>query len=485
MAITSLALSGITELYLIGKGLRLVTTPRDEIDLLKHSGINRLTIGLTLIIDVYMRVVLLVVFYLVSIKASQEIFRLKLTIVSILLSMFVRQLAFILSAESIPEILRRASGPPHWSFLVIGIGELVAFVLAANAIINWESDATIRVDGLIAILKGLIFGYVPDLLGYLFIFQFPPSYMVLISLIAIVLGYNIINSLLNFKLFKRHDVDYLIIARSNLAEGNYVNALAVLEQVKHHTISWYCIRSVCFLGLFQFGDAWSTLLHAPIEVISSYGNALNDEEMLLILSNMCAANNFSYDSKAELLNYALSKNVRDPVIAHFILVLFRELTRFEDSEEDSSFVSKLLENDGFPLSRIVTNIFGDEIEEAKDSIVSYRPNSRIDSIVYVRLGLEAEITPKPVNRVESKLKIAKAERIYLYRHELMEETNCGAVESIIEYQTVKYILDCAIEYDTTPDHQQAWRHLLRRISRRESIISNAVFRELLQGELRG
>ena len=262
LAITSLALGGITELYLIGKGLRLVTTPRDEIDLLKHSGINRLTIGLTLIIDVYMRVVLLVVFYLVAIKASQEIFRLKLTIVSILLSMFVRQLAFILSAKSIPEILRRASGPPHWSFLVIGIGELVAFVLAANAIINWESDATIRVDGLIAILKGLIFGYVPDLLGYLFIFQFPPSYMVLISLIAIVLSYNIINSLLNFKLFKRHDVDYLIIARSNLAEGNYVNALAVLEQVKHHTISWYCIRSVCFLGLFQFGDAWSTLLHA-------------------------------------------------------------------------------------------------------------------------------------------------------------------------------------------------------------------------------
>jgi hypothetical protein len=378
---------------------------------------------------------------------SRELF---IITVSVLISVILRHLAYIISGSSVRTVMRRTGGNVYVLFSVVACCDLLSITLASNSLLNWH-DNVFSVVALSEVSKGLIFGNLIDIVKYASDRTFPPTDVIIFALIGAIFNATIIDGLFKLKEFMRSDVDYISIGLRLTQIGRYSEAISIFSNVKHRTNEFFIYRAAAYIGLAKFDIAWEDASNTryPTNEIVLYPPS--DGEVGLRLLDSFGSVSFDDGVIFKFIRFCTNRDLDDCALAGIVEGICSPKIPIKNIEK---LVPTEINDSRYQYCQTIFSILSGDIGHARQLLIKIRPNNNTEKLMYFRFALVIVLATfaGSSDPFESLSDLA-----FRYTSSL-KITNCTFFEKVLTYSTALCFL--VVGKKLHSNEQERWKYIV-------------------------
>jgi hypothetical protein len=311
----------------------------------------------------------------------------RLVVYTLLAAVIVKQVALVVLPGGLPELIRRKTTQPYQAFLLILVLDAASLIVGCHYL--RVSAAHGVADGGVGQTAALLLNTAPlvqRIIGFVD-GQAIPQGDLAIGLVGLIFNLALIKNVLNIKIFRRTDGDYLYLAQNRLQGGHATEALRYLDCIsKDHknAPSALLLRSTALVVLCDFERA-KPLAARAVEGELDLVVPVSEDEVFSILVSASMVMPVPTEVSIKLFKWLSESGASDWLLANLVDASLTVLHQTAKSERDVQNVARELEQVGcrlsvLPLTGAVLKLHLLEIGDVRRCLSEMRPNIPIESL---------------------------------------------------------------------------------------------------------
>jgi hypothetical protein len=412
----------------------------------------------------------LIAVYFVAFLNPDKINMLRIITGSVLLSILLRHVTYIMSGSSVRSAMRKTSGNVYVLFAILSSCDLLSITLGSNSFLNWH-NSIFSVSDLYAVLIGLILGNFVDIFKYVINRSPPPPDIVVFAVVGAIFNATIVDGIYKIREFTRNDDDYIAIGMNLIQIGKYAEAIEVLRKAQKKTFGFLICRAAAYMGLAKFDLAWRDVQSAKDPSNEETDHPLPDDMRVgFALGGILSAIAIDDTTVCQYIAYCTHRSLDDVIIASTIEGVYMPRRPIGDI---ANLIPKELCNSSRPLCSTACALLVNDIDSARQSLIDIRPASIYERMMYFRFALLV-VTIEHKDSMNGATQAYESLSDVIFRHTSdIKIVSCNMYEKGVLYTTAITFREVGRILESK--YQERWQYTINELSVDPAVSNNAIF----------